>query len=237
MTKYCLSAQIKTIVDSLPANVVSEHHKDKLLSSPFLSHSQIISLYKAHKKFAADSIGDSNGDSSGLTLLQLVSSCKIYTEPEAAPKEKTPEYNQLMERLRLKQQELEYQELIRGDSGDMSSGAAVGHRQSLRHADDEPHQSAAQQMKEVRNQLTTILNVFVSVASVGYAVWYWSGSSMGSYHLNDGYRVLLALAFALLVLVAEVVVFSGYLRRVDEAREKERGKREVRTVLASVVLE
>ncbi|GMF57257.1 unnamed protein product [[Candida] boidinii] len=142
-----------------------------------------------------------------------------------------------MERLRLKQQELEYQNLIRGDSGDMSSGAAAGHRQSLRQADDEPRQSAAQQMKEVRNQLTTILNVFVSVASVGYAVWYWSGTSMGSYHLNDGYRVLLALAFALLVLVAEVVVFSGYLRRVDEAREKERGKREVRTVLASVVLE
>ncbi|GME97211.1 unnamed protein product [[Candida] boidinii] len=241
MTKYCLSAQLKTIIDSLPVNVISENHKDKLLLSPFLSHTQIISIYKAHKKFTSDSDSDSDSsDSSDLTLLQLVSSCKSYAEPAAAASEKTPEYTQLMEKLRLKQQELEYQDLIRGDTGDMSSGAAMGHRQSLKQAgddDDGPRQTASQQMKELRNQLTTILNMFVSVASVGYAVWYWSGTSMGNYHLNDGYRVLLALAFALLVLVAEVVVFSGYLRRVDEAREKERGKREVRTVLASVVLE
>ena len=48
---------------------------------------------------------------------------------------------------------------------------------------------------------------------------------------NDGVRVLLSLGVAVVVGVAEAVVFAGYLRKVDEARRKERGRREVKTVI------
>ena len=66
-------------------------------------------------------------------------------------------------------------------------------------------------------------------------MWYWSGSSLG---LASDYaiRMLLSLVVAIIVLIAEVVVFGGYVRKVDEARERERASVERKTVVETVVI-
>ncbi|GMF03840.1 unnamed protein product [Ambrosiozyma monospora] len=97
--------------------------------------------------------------------------------------------------------------------------------------DEYDNLTPSQQNKQLKQQLTTIFNIFISVVSVGYAVWYWSGSSM---RLNDGVRILLCLFFSLLVLVAEVVMFGGYLKKIDDARIVERKKKEVKHVVETV---
>lgn len=87
-----------------------------------------------------------------------------------------------------------------------------------------------QEHKQVKSQITTIFNIFISVASVTYAVWYWTYSSM---RLSDAYRILLCLFFGLLVLIAEVVVYMSYLNKVEEAKIKERSKKEIKKVVKS----
>ena len=61
--------------------------------------------------------------------------------------------------------------------------------------------------------------------SVAYAIWYWTETSWG---LPLSYRVLLSVFFGILVLVAEVVVYMGYLNKIEDARTRERKKKEVK---------
>ena len=42
--------------------------------------------------------------------------------------------------------------------------------------------------------------------------------------------------FGLLVLVAEVVVYMGYINKIEDARDKERKKKEVKKVVRSINL-
>ena len=50
---------------------------------------------------------------------------------------------------------------------------------------------------------------------------------------NDGIRVLVSLLVAVVVGVAEVTVYAGYLRKVKMSREKERRLRERKVVVSS----
>lgn len=52
---------------------------------------------------------------------------------------------------------------------------------------------------------------------------------------SDGVRVLCSLGTGVVVGVAEVAVYAAYLRKVGEARRKERGKKEVKTVLGEYI--
>ncbi|KAG7730076.1 hypothetical protein KL933_001156 [Ogataea haglerorum] len=146
------------------------------------------------------------------TDLVLIKDLSPYFDPPPQTP-KSPDFLKQMEKLKAQQEELEYQRLV---------GSLPGQH---------GRPSVLQEAKEVKHQLTTIVNVLISVVSVAYAVWYWTGSVN---LFNDATRVLLALFAAILVLVAEVVVFGGYLRRVDEAKQRERKKKEVRKVVHSV---
>ncbi|KAG7881581.1 hypothetical protein KL905_000935 [Ogataea polymorpha] len=153
-------------------------------------------------------------------LACLIRSCDLVLIKDLSPyfdvppqTPKSPDFLRQMEELKARQEELEYQKLVGSLPGQIG------------------RPSALQEAKEVKHQVTTIVNVLISVVSVAYAVWYWTGSVN---LFNDATRVLLALFAAILVLVAEVVVFGGYLRRVDEAKQRERRKKEVRKVVNSV---
>jgi TMEM199 family protein len=69
-------------------------------------------------------------------------------------------------------------------------------------------------------------NILVSILCCGGAVFY-----MTRYWNNDGLRVLLSLGVAILVGIAEVVVYAGYLRKVKESKLKERRKIDMREVV------
>jgi hypothetical protein len=70
-------------------------------------------------------------------------------------------------------------------------------------------------------------NILVSILCCGGAVFY-----MTRYWNNAGLRVLLSLGVAILVGVAEVVVYAGYLRKVKESKLKERRKGDMREVVS-----
>lgn len=150
-----------------------------------------------------------------LSLVQLTRGLKVYTPP-ASKKHYTPEFQSQLDQLRVRLEEQEYQDLINRGKYKL----------------DEDYVSPSEFAKEVKNQITTIVNILVSVVSVVYAIWYWTDN----YQFNAGYRVLLCLFFGILVLVAEVVVFNAYIRKIDEARVKESKKKEIKKVIDTVII-
>lgn len=148
-----------------------------------------------------------------LPLSDLLRGTEAYVGPGPAAKPKTQEYVLLMQKLRNAEEERKYKSLL----GDSKSSF---HTLNLKSVSD-----------EINDQLTTIFNVLVSVGAVGWAFWYWcSNWSLGG-------RTLTSLFAAGLAGVAEVVVYSGYLRRVEGAKRRSIKQAESQRVIKEWVFE
>ncbi|KAK9375696.1 endoplasmic reticulum-based factor for assembly of V-ATPase-domain-containing protein [Lipomyces chichibuensis] len=145
------------------------------------------------------------------TFTKLLSGTQIYIPPK--PEKKTdPEYDARMNRLRARLQEQEYQEMIASAVPELSSSFL------------EPFEK-----KEIKQQISVIINIMFSVVSVAFAMWTWGGSS-----LTTGKRLLLSMLAGLVVLLAEVTLYMGYIQRIDDARKKEKRTKEVKEVIRRV---
>lgn len=83
--------------------------------------------------------------------------------------------------------------------------------------------------REMNQQLMVVLNILLSVFGTAAAVWFaarWWGAAA---------RVLLSLGAAIVVAVADVVIFYGFAGRVREGRRGD-GKGEVREVVGTWVV-
>lgn len=102
------------------------------------------------------------------------------------------------------------------------------------------HDSASAADSEADDHLSVslVVNIFLSVLLTGVSV-YWAltkfavFSSSGS-RLTEPVRVLAAFAAALLVAVAEAVLYAVYMRKASDARATERRLKERKEVLAAV---
>lgn len=137
----------------------------------------------------------------------------------------SPEFKQHLDNLRYKLKEKEYQKMIKTDS--------INNLALENGIDDpnDPNMTPSQINKQIKEQVTTVFNILLSVISVVMAIWYWSRSSS---RFPIEIRILLCLFFGLLVLIAEVVVYNGYLQRLDEAKIKERSKKERKKVVKTI---
>ncbi|EGW32529.1 uncharacterized protein SPAPADRAFT_61593 [Spathaspora passalidarum NRRL Y-27907] len=213
MTRYQTTPAFKELIESA-SNIPSSLKSRLLHSDSLVTHTDLIEFYKTCKPTD--------------TLLDLIKLTKLdIPNKNISPnKPKTKEYLALMERLRLEEKEREYKRLITPspEYETLYDNTLMG---------DEEQMSVAQMHKELKHQLTTIVNILISVGSVAYAIWYWTESSWG---LPVSYRLLLSIFFGLLVLIAEVVVYMGYLNKIEDARVRERKKKEVKKVIRTVDL-
>jgi membrane protein implicated in regulation of membrane protease activity len=83
---------------------------------------------------------------------------------------------------------------------------------------------------DVSRQLALIFNVIISIVCCAGAIWWaakwWSTPA----------RLALSMSGSLIVAVAEVAVYAGYIRRVGEAKQKEKAKGEVREIVRTWVV-
>lgn len=166
-----------------------------------ISHADLIALAK----------------STGIRLSTLTKGLVVFIAPKPAAPPKTKEYIELMEKLRYEQAEQEYRTLV---------DPSFSNNTKLLNDDEDEELTPGQQIKQVREQLTTIFNILISVGSVAFAAYY------ATRHWNSmASRTLLCVFSGILVLVAEVTVYLGYKRKVKEAKVTEVSKREVKTVL------
>lgn len=80
---------------------------------------------------------------------------------------------------------------------------------------------------DLKSHLSIIVNILLSVLATSAAVW----KVASGWDVPE--RLALAFTSSLVVCVAEVVVFGGYLRRIDESRqaEKKRDQNEEKVVV------
>lgn len=78
----------------------------------------------------------------------------------------------------------------------------------------EKQQSIQDIHKEIKEQLTTIFNIFLTVVSCIVACWYWTP------FMNISYRLILCIFVGLLVLIADVVVYNSFQRNIRNSKSK-----------------
>ncbi|CAI4581936.1 CQS_1a_G0031310.mRNA.1.CDS.1 [Saccharomyces cerevisiae] len=130
------------------------------------------------------------------------------------------DFKKNLEFLKYQEQELEYQSMVKRSKSVFS-------------LQEEDELTPSQINKQIKEQVTTVFNVLVSVISVIVAIWYWTGSST---NFPIHVRLLLCLFFGILVLVADVVVYNSYLKKLEEAKVKEKTKVEKKKVLSKITL-
>lgn len=207
MVYYELTPQLRRLI--LESNLTPDE-KTVLTSMNTISSANIINFY--NRFHLTDS------------LLELMRMTKMVLENknvEKNPKPKTKEFIVEMEHLRLVEKELEYQRLVKPKP-------VIGALYEVKF--NEETYDPARAHREVKSHITTMFNILISVMSVVYAIWHWTGTS---WNLHDSYRVLLCLFFGILILVAEVVVYVTYLSKIEAARVAERQKKEVKRVIKS----
>jgi TMEM199 family protein len=145
---------------------------------------------------------------SGLTLDRLLRGCGIYQPPPPPKPEPSAEYVELMERLRKEQEQREYRALLSKERLATDQGGV----------DD----------SEEKDDLTPslVFNILLSVIMCGVAMFH-----MTRWWTSDAIRVLVSMLVALVVGVAEVVVYAGYMRTIKRNKEKQRNLKEKKYVI------
>jgi hypothetical protein len=83
---------------------------------------------------------------------------------------------------------------------------------------------------DINRQMALIANVLISIIACSVAIW------KVAWHWETPARLALSMCGSILVAVAEVAIYAGYIGRVSEAKAKERKKIERKTVKESWVI-
>lgn len=84
---------------------------------------------------------------------------------------------------------------------------------------------------DVNRQTILIINVLISIICTSVAVW------MAARRWSVPQRMALAFTSSTVVAVAEVVIYTGYIRRIQEAKAKERKVIEKKEVVSTWVID
>lgn len=83
---------------------------------------------------------------------------------------------------------------------------------------------------DVNRQMALIMNVLLSIVACSVALWLVASS------WSVPRRLALSMGGSILVAVAEVVVYAGYLGRIKEAREKGKKQIEIKEIIKTWVV-
>jgi TMEM199 family protein len=85
--------------------------------------------------------------------------------------------------------------------------------------------------QEVHRQIILIINVLVSIIACSVFIW------VAARHWSAPKRLGLSMGGSGMVAIAEVVIYSGYVRKVKEAKVKERKKPEIKQIIESWIID
>lgn len=216
-----------------------------------VSHRQLIDLSKLLRKHAAkipiaseDSTQTEPQDQSSekstpsalpTTLDALLRGTTVYVPPPPPKKEPTPEYKALMARLRAEEEARVYQRMINPDP--LAKSETFSQRfpsASAPFSLSTPYDHIEEDdlsYEEVHRQIVLIINVLVSIVACAVFIW------VAARHWSVPKRLGLSMGGSGAVAIAEVVVYSGYMRRAQEAKKKEQKKPERKKVMHSWVID
>jgi hypothetical protein len=227
---------------------------DAKLGNP-VSHGQLIDLSKLLRKHAAQlsteaegvkqredtpHLGEDGGEEKPkepfpTTLEALLRNSTVYIPPPPPQTEPTPQYKALMARLRADEEARAYHRMLNPDP--LAKTETFSQRFpntatpfSLSTPYDQVDEDELS-YEEVHRQIILIINVLVSI--VACAVFFW----VAARHWSVPKRLGLSMGGSGAVAIAEVVVYSGYVRRIAEAKKKEKKKPEIKKIVQSWVID
>lgn len=201
-----------------------------------ISHSQLIDLSKLLKKHHAltPKITHNSGDDDvPVSLATLLRNTTIYAPPPPPKKTQTPEFLALMARLRAEEEAKSYERMLHPPPTRETFNQrfpkapapfSLGSTAPMDNEDDLSYE-------EVHRQIILIINILISIVCVAVFIW------VAARHWTVGKRLGLSLGGSLAVAIAEVAVYSGYVRKVREAKRKEKKKPEIKEIVKSWVLD
>jgi len=228
------------------------HPSEPPLENPMIgnpiSHGQILDIAKALKNSRAtrDASGNEESSQTSCNLDNLLRGCHIYIPPSPPKPEpvsrlfslsfltpsrlisiQTQAYKDLMARLRAASEAQQYATFSSSNTSTNPFSISTRNSLLLSQPTHDPFAKPEDDditFADVNRQLTLIINVLVSIIACGIAIWLVAG------HIAAPKRLALAMVGALVVAVAEVAIYAGYLRKLGEAKEKERGKKERKVI-------
>ncbi|KAL2151395.1 hypothetical protein VTH82DRAFT_6493 [Thermothelomyces myriococcoides] len=219
-------AGLQTLSEATTATLVQNDPEPSLgepaVGNP-ISHAQIVNVWKALKE-------SGHGE---YTLETLLKGSKVYVPPPPPKPEPSKEYKELMARLRREQDQREYERMTnppplmetysRGyvNGASMAQSFAAVNRPSTQAdtGDDDVTYG------DVHRQLMLILNFVASILGVAATLWiaarWWSTPA----------RLFLTMGGSVVVGIAEVAVYSGYIWHLSQAKKKDKTIKEVKEVV------
>lgn len=219
-----------------------QHADEPTLAEPKagnpISHSQLIDLSKLLKSYVFKDTQESSentqdtGEPTPTTLAALLANTTVYIPPPPPKPTQTPEYHALMARLRAEQEALSYERMLHPPPTRESFSQrfprapepfSIGATQTTSEEDDLSYE-------EVHRQIILIINILISIVCVAVFIW------VAARHWSVGSRLGLSMGGSLGIAVAEVAVYSGYVRKVREAKRTEKKKPEIKEIVKTWVL-
>ncbi|BCR85415.1 TMEM199/VMA12 family protein [Aspergillus chevalieri] len=246
MVQLVITTRILSAIEAIPESRREDLDlPDSLkLNAPIL-HEQLIGLSRYLKSNSDGHDGDSNTPTS---LNSLLHGTKVYVPPPPKKPEPSPEYLAQKSRLLAAVEADAYNRMT-------SSSTYTTKGPSPIFTSTTPTLSAIHDQNtsdtDAKDPLTPslVLNIFLSVLLTGFSTYWalskfstpdiltstvagaWRGKDMRG--ASEPVRVLLSLFVALLVGLAEVLIYAIYLGKSEDARVKEKKMRERKKVVGS----
>jgi hypothetical protein len=133
-----------------------------------------------------------------------------------------------MERLRRDEEARAYDRMVNPRPASETMGPSPLAHLDPREADFEADDVS---YEEVHRQIILIINILVSIVACSLFIW------MAARHWSAPKRLGLSMGGSGVIAVAEVVIYNGYVRRIKEAKMKEKKKPEIKQIIESWVID
>jgi len=201
-----------------------------------ISHGQLIDIATfLRKNVKKNRQKGRDGGNMPVHLAELLRGSAVHI-PEPKPKrEPTSEYKALMARLRREEEARSYERMLNPPPpvepfSKRFQHSSHGHRLSPNHSSSKEDDDEMT-YQDIDRQLALIVNVLVTVVACSAAIW------IAARHWDTPLRLALSMSGSLVLAVAEVVVYTGYIRRLKDAKLKEKNLVEKKTIAETWVIE
>lgn len=136
-----------------------------------------------------------------------------------------------MQRLRQQEEQRQYERMIKAPAPETFGERFPNATTSFGHSSSSADEIDEVTYADVNRQIVLIINVLVSIICTSVAVW------MAARRWSVPQRLALAFSSSTLVAVAEVAIYMGYIRRIQESKTKERKLVEKKEIVDTWVID
>ncbi|KAF2858890.1 hypothetical protein K470DRAFT_220322 [Piedraia hortae CBS 480.64] len=222
MVRLTITEAAKAAVDEYQRVKRGNDFEDAHVGSP-IDHDDLIKV----SQFLVNRSSD-HSQQKKWRLDTLLKGAMVYQSRPPPKRETTPEYQALMKHLKEEEERRQYERMTNAEkilsNGELNPHISHGTGPSADEPDDVTY-------ADVNRQVVLIINVLVSIVACSVSIW------VAARRWDVPQRLGLSMFGSVLVAAAEIAIYFGYIRRIKEAKGRERKKREQKQIVKTWVIE